>query len=79
MNEVLDFCKLRYAVIEALQTEAVPEHFVIAYCSEESLHDVIAEPCIIASGFSSREEALANTDAYISVAAALEQAQTAMA
>ncbi|MCU1297538.1 MAG: hypothetical protein JWO91_1816 [Acidobacteriaceae bacterium] len=70
MNELLDFCKLRYAVIEALQTEAVPEHYVIAYGSEESLHDVIAEPCIIASGFSSREEALANTDRCILDAAA---------
>jgi len=69
MNELLEFCKLRYAVIEALHTEAVPEHHVIAYGSEESLHDLIAEPCIIASGFSSREEALANTDACISAAA----------
>lgn len=57
MNELVDFSAVQYAVIEALQTEADCERFVIAYRSEQSLHDVIAEPCIIAFGFSSREEA----------------------
>jgi thymidylate synthase len=70
MNEVVNFSRMQYAVIEALQTEAGSERFVIAYCSEQSLHDVIAEPCIIAFGFSSREEALATAEPCVSAAAA---------
>src|SRR5580700_1335684 len=42
MNEVVNFSGMQYAVIEALQTEAGSERFVIAYRSEQSLHDVIA-------------------------------------
>jgi thymidylate synthase len=70
MNEVVNFSRMQYAVIEALQTEAGSERFVIAYRSEQSLHDVIAEPCIIAFGFSSREEALATAEPWVSAAAA---------
>ncbi len=60
---------MRYAVIEARQIEAGPcsERFVIAYRNEQSLHDVIAEPRIIAIGFSSREEAAASNTACASV------------
>ncbi len=46
MNGLVDFARLRYAVIEALRTEADPERFVIAYRTEQSLHNVIATPCI---------------------------------
>ena len=70
MNELVNFSGMQYAVIEALQTEAGSERFVIAYRSEQSLHDVIAEPCIIAFGFSSREEAVATAEPCISLAAA---------
>jgi hypothetical protein len=51
---------LRYAVIEALRVDADPERFVIAYCNEQALHAVIAAPCIVAFGFSSREKAEAS-------------------
>jgi hypothetical protein len=70
MNKLVNFLGMQYAVIEALQTEAGSERFVIAYRSEQSLHDVIAEPCIIAFGFSSREEAVATVEPCISLAAA---------
>jgi hypothetical protein len=70
MNELVNFSKMRYAVIEALQTGAGSERFVIAYRSEQALHDVIAESCIIAFGFSSREEAVATAKPWILLAAA---------
>lgn len=70
MNELVNFSGMQYAVIEALQSEAGSERFVIAYRSEQSLHDVIAEPCIIAFGFSSREEAKATAEPCVSAAAA---------
>jgi hypothetical protein len=70
MNELFNFSEMQYAVIEALQTEAGSERFVIAYRSEQALHDVIAEPCIIAFGFSSREEAVVTAKPCISLAAA---------
>ena len=70
VNKLLDFSKVQYAVIEALRTEAGPERFVIAYRNEQSLHDTMAAPCIIAFGFSSREEAAASTKAFVSAAAA---------
>ena len=70
VNKLVDFSGVQYAVIEALQTEAGSERFVIAYRNEQSLHDVIAEPCVIAFGFSCREEAAASTRACVSAAAA---------
>ena len=48
---------LRYAIIEAIRSEAPPEFFVISYRTEQSLRLVIADFCIIATGFSSRDEA----------------------
>src|SRR2546428_5504270 len=70
MKELVDFSSVQYAVIEALRTETGPERFVIAYPNEQSLRDVIAAPSIIAFGFPSREEAIANTEACFSAAAA---------
>jgi hypothetical protein len=70
MGELINFSGVQYAVIEALRTETGPERFVIAYPNEQSLRDVIAAPSIIAFGFSSREEAVANTEACYSVVAA---------
>ena len=46
MNGLVDFARLRYAVIEALRIDTDPECFVIAYRTEQSLHNVIATPCI---------------------------------
>ena len=70
MDKLVDFSDVLYAVVEALQTEAAPERFVIPYRNERSLHDVLAASCIIAFGFSSREEALASAEACVAVAAA---------
>jgi hypothetical protein len=49
---------IRYAIIEALRSEAAPELFVISYRNENALRLVIADFCIVATGFASREEAL---------------------
>ena len=63
VNELLEFSEMRYAVIEALQIESGPERFVIAYSTEQSLHDFIAAPRIIAFGFFSQAEAIASSEA----------------
>ena len=70
MNGLIDFVRLRYAAIEALRSDADPERFVIAYRNEQSLHDTVAAPCIIAFGFFSREKAVGSTKASVSAAAA---------
>ena len=70
MDKLIDFSGVLYAVVEAIQTEAAPERFVIPYRNERSLYDVLAASCIIAFGFSSREEALASAKASVSTAAA---------
>jgi hypothetical protein len=70
VSELFDFSGLQYAVIEALKTDADPERFVIAYGNEHALRDVLAAPCIIASGFSSRGEAEASINPGVSAAAA---------
>ena len=70
MNKLVNCSEMQFAVIEALQTGAGSERFVIAYRSEQALHDVIAETCIIAFGFFSREEAVATAKPFISLAAA---------
>jgi hypothetical protein len=70
VNGLIDISGLRYAVIEAVRTEADPERLVIAYPTEQALHNVIAARCIIAFGFSSREEAEAGATACVSAAAA---------
>jgi hypothetical protein len=45
---------MQYAVIETRRNE----RFVIAYRNERSLREFIAAPCIVASGFASREAAM---------------------
>ena len=70
MDKLVDFSGVLYAVVEALRTEAAPERFVIPYRNERSLHAVLAASCIIAFGFSSREEAVASAKAVVSAAAA---------
>jgi len=70
MDKLIDFSGVLYAVVEAIQTEAAPERFVIPYRNERSLYDVLAASCIVAFGFSSREEALASAKAFVSTAAA---------
>ncbi len=49
--------RVRYAIIEALRLDIGPERFVIAYRHENLLRQLIAAPCIIATGFSSRNAA----------------------
>ena len=51
MDKLIDFSGELYAVVEAIQTEAAPERFVITYRNERSLYDVLAASCIIALAF----------------------------
>src|SRR6266576_3822931 len=73
VKQLVNFSSMQYAVIEALHTEAGPECFVIAYPNEQSLRDVIAEPSIVAFGFSSREEAVAGGRACVPTSIAYQQ------
>lgn len=54
---------VRYAVIEAMRSDAPPELFVVSYTTEQSLRLVIADFCIVATGFSTRNDALAACEA----------------
>lgn len=60
---------LRYAVIEAIRSDAEPEFFVISYRTEQSLRLVIADFCIVATDFSSRDEALKACESQLCSAA----------
>jgi hypothetical protein len=71
MAELITFSNVRYAVIETCVSEGC-ERFVIAYRNEQSLHNMIAAPRIIAFGFFSREEAETSTKASILAIPALE-------
>lgn len=65
MNQIVDSSGVQYAVIAGLRTETGPERLVIAYPNEESLRDLIAAASIIAAGFSSHEEAVADGRACV--------------
>ena len=67
---------VRYAVVEALRAEGGSERFVLAYRNERSLRDLIAAPCIAAFGFSSREDATANTKPSVSMATIQKQTRS---
>jgi hypothetical protein len=69
MKQVANSWNARYAVIEA-RAEGRPERFVIAYPDESTLRDLLAASSIIASGFNSREAALASIEGCSSVVAA---------
>ena len=58
MSSDPDSFGVHYAVIEAIRTQAPPELFVISYRNEKSLRLLIADFCIVATGFTSREAAL---------------------
>jgi|SRR5882724_8134089 len=66
MKELVDFSLVRYAVIEALKIDADPERFVIAYRTEQALHDVIAAPSIIAPAASPRAQRLKRVRGFAS-------------
>jgi hypothetical protein len=54
---------VRYAIVEAVLTSSEPEHFIIGYRTEQSLHEFLVGSCIVASGYRSREEAAQDYDA----------------
>ena len=59
---------LRYAVIEARWIGRPAERFALAYSSEESLRELIANASIVGTGFSSRQEAVALIPDSVTVA-----------
>ena len=79
MNKLGDLSRVRYAVIEGLRTETGHERIVIAYPTEQSLRDLISAPSIVAFGFSSREEAVANTRPCVPSAADYQRVPQVMA
>ena len=62
-------CAVHYAIIEAMRSDAPPELFVISYTTEHSLRLVIADFCIVATGFSTRDEAMEACEAQVCSAA----------
>lgn len=74
MNAVADFQDVRYAVIEAFQTETGHERTVIAYPDEKSLRDTFAASSIIAFGFATRDQA--RVDGRTSLATAVADRRT---
>lgn len=73
MTNVVDSSGMQYALIAGLRTETGLERLVIAYPNEKSLREFIAAASIIAVGFSSREEAVADSKASVSTAAAVSE------
>jgi hypothetical protein len=61
MSELGDTSTWQYAVI-AIRTQPHPERLVIAYSDEKTLRAVIAVPSIIALGYESRDQAVADID-----------------
>jgi len=79
VNQMVDSSGVRYAVIAGLRTETGPERLVIAYPNEASLRDLIAAPSILAVGFSSREEAVADGRACVPTSVSYRQIPEAIA
>ena len=63
MENINNPATVLYAIVEAVRTSSEPEHFIIGYRTEQSLHEFLVGSCIVASGYSSREEAAQNYDA----------------
>ena len=63
MSSLVQFSMRQYAVISV---RALPhcERLVIAYHDEKTLRNLLAEPSIVALGYSSREEAEASISGY---------------
>jgi len=57
MAHLIEFPIEHYAVLKGLENDGRRERFVIAYRDEQSLRELFAAPCILATGFCSRDEA----------------------
>ena len=57
MRALLQFSKVRFAVIRLSSAKVSPERVVLAYPNEETLRGLIADTSIVGLGFSSRDEA----------------------
>lgn len=76
MDDLLDTLTWRYAVI-CIRSEPDRERLIIAYHDEETLRDLIAAPSIVALGYSSRADALKNTDRCVTTKTSLKRLKMA--
>jgi hypothetical protein len=54
MARLIEFPVEHYAVLKGLESDGRRESFVIAYRDEQSLRELFAAACILATGFGSR-------------------------
>ena len=76
MSELVDASTWLYAVI-AVRTQPRPERLVLAYPDEKTLRAVIAASSIIALGYDSRHDAVADIDRCIPMTVASQRRSTA--
>jgi hypothetical protein len=76
---LLDSSGVQYEAIEVLHTETCLERVVIAVPNEQTLRDLIAVPSIVALGFCSREEAVADSRVCVSTAVPYQRIPEAVA
>jgi hypothetical protein len=76
MSELVDHSTWRYAVI-AIRTQPRCERLVIAYPDEKTLRAMIAGPSILASGYDSRDQAIADIEPNAPIPGALRKGSRA--
>ena len=72
MNKLIASSKEQFAIIESRWADRRPERFVLAYCDEASLRELIAARSIVAVGLRSRGDAIKKIETYISSEATLQ-------
>lgn len=75
MSALADISTWQYAVI-AVRTEPSRERLVIAYPDEKTLRAVVAGPSIVALGYDSRNQAVADIDRCIPMTVASQRSST---
>jgi hypothetical protein len=61
MKALYNCSRVQYAVIQARHSDGAIERFVIAYQDGRVLREFLARSAIVATGFSSRDEAMSNS------------------
>ena len=59
-----------YAILKATLASSEPERFIIGYRTEQSLNEFLVASCIVATGYTSREEAVRDCEVDTSPIAA---------
>jgi len=58
MRNTIKSANVSYAIVEALRSNSGAERFIIAYRTEQSLHEFLVASCIVGSGYRTWEEAV---------------------